>query len=75
MIFHFTGNSAGGGSGGINSEYVRKELRTVVDARMQQQQQRVPNNMQNNLSGPTQEEFEALGLSFDMTTAGMPKHF
>ncbi|XP_032453114.1 nuclear receptor coactivator 3 isoform X10 [Nasonia vitripennis] len=59
-------------TGGINSEYVRKELRTVVDARMQQQQQqRVPNNLQNNLTAQvSQEDLESLGLTYDMASTG-----
>ena len=40
----------------------------------QQQQQRVPNNLQNNLSGQvSQEELESLGLSYDMASPGMFK--
>ncbi|XP_072762171.1 uncharacterized protein [Anoplolepis gracilipes] len=55
------------------SEFVRQELRAIVGARtqQQQQQQRVPNNLQNNLSGQvSQDEFEALGLTFEMSSAG-----
>ncbi|XP_058799179.1 nuclear receptor coactivator 3 [Phymastichus coffea] len=71
---HQMGGNTTGNAGGINSEYVRKELRTVVDARMQQQQQqqqRVPNNFQNNLSGQvSQEDLDTLGLNYDLTAAG-----
>jgi len=50
---------------------VRQELRAIVGARTQQQQ-RVPNNLQNNLSGQvSQDDLEALGLSFEMNSAGM----
>jgi len=46
---------------------VRQELRAIVGARTQ----RVPNNLQNNLSGQvSQDDLEALGLSFEMTSAG-----
>lgn len=59
----------------VSSEFVRQELRAIVGARtqqQQQQQQRVPNNLQNNLSGQvSQDEFEALGLTFEMSSAGM----
>lgn len=56
------------------SEFVRQELRAIVGARtqQQQQQQRVPNNLQNNLSGQvSQDDLEALGLTFEMSSAGM----
>ena len=58
------------------SEFVRQELRAIVGARtqqqQQQQQQRVPNNLQNNLSGQvSQDDLEALGLTFEMPSAGM----
>lgn len=56
------------------SEFVRQELRAIVGARtqQQQQQQRVPNNLQNNLSGQvSQDDLEALGLTFEMAPAGM----
>ncbi|XP_066596112.1 nuclear receptor coactivator 2 isoform X2 [Prorops nasuta] len=63
-------------TGSMTSEFVRQELRAIVGARtqqqqQQQQQQRVPNNIQNNLSGQvSQDEFEALGLTFEMSPAG-----
>lgn len=52
---------------------MRKELRTVVDARMQQQQQqRIPNNLQNNLSAQvSQEDLESLNLNYDMSATGI----
>lgn len=56
---------------------MRQELRAIVGARtqqqqQQQQQQRVPNNLQNNLSGQvSQDDLEALGLTFEMPSAGM----
>ncbi|CAB0035668.1 unnamed protein product [Trichogramma brassicae] len=73
---------------GTHSEYVRKELRTVVDARMlnnmnqhqqqhhqQQQQQRVPNNFQNNLTGQVlQEDLDTLGLSYDVANSGLGQY-
>jgi len=55
------------------SEFVRQELRAIVGARtqQQQQQQRVPNNLQNNLSGQVpQDDLEAFGLTFEMSSAG-----
>ncbi|XP_072762163.1 uncharacterized protein [Anoplolepis gracilipes] len=61
------------GGNASTSEFVRQELRAIVGARtqQQQQQQRVPNNLQNNLSGQvSQDEFEALGLTFEMSSAG-----
>ncbi|XP_015108589.1 nuclear receptor coactivator 2 isoform X6 [Diachasma alloeum] len=58
----------GTNSGGMTSEFVRQELRAVVGARTQQ---RVPSNMQNNLIGQvSQDDLEALGLSFEMSPAG-----
>ena len=61
-----TGNTSSTGS--MTSEFVRQELRAVVGARTQQ---RVPNNLQSNLSGQvTQDELEALGLPFEMSSAG-----
>lgn len=52
----------------MTSEFVRQELRAVVGARTQQ---RIPNNIQNNLIGQvSQDELEALGLSFEMSPAG-----
>ncbi|XP_020277820.1 nuclear receptor coactivator 1-like isoform X10 [Pseudomyrmex gracilis] len=62
--------------GNATSEFVRQELRrAIVGARtqqqQQQQQQRVPNNLQNNLSGQvSQDDLEALGLTFEMSSAG-----
>lgn len=59
---------SGANSGGMTSEFVRQELRAVVGARTQQ---RVPSNMQNNLIGQvSQDDLEALGLSFEMSPAG-----
>ncbi|KAK0179922.1 hypothetical protein PV327_005620 [Microctonus hyperodae] len=59
------GNTSGPGN--MTSEFVRQELRAVVGARTQQ---RVPNNIQNNLIGQvSQDELEALGLSFEMSPA------
>lgn len=67
MLFRFvTGNASS------TSEFVRQELRAIVGARtQQQQQQRIPNNIQNNLSGQvSQDDLEALGLTFEMSSAG-----
>ncbi|EFN64627.1 hypothetical protein EAG_03779 [Camponotus floridanus] len=61
------------GGNASTSEFVRQELRAIVGARtqQQQQQQRVPNNLQNNLSGQvSQDDLEALGLTFEMSSAG-----
>ncbi|XP_046737418.1 hypoxia-inducible factor 1-alpha isoform X9 [Diprion similis] len=60
------------GSGGTMTEFVRQELRAIVGARtQQQQQQRIPNNIQNNLSGQVSaEELDALGLTYEMSSAG-----
>ncbi|XP_046737417.1 nuclear receptor coactivator 1 isoform X8 [Diprion similis] len=59
------------GSGGTMTEFVRQELRAIVGARtQQQQQQRIPNNIQNNLSGQVSaEELDALGLTYEMSSA------
>lgn len=64
--------------GNATSEFVRQELRAIVGARtqqqqqQQQQQQRVPNNLQNNLSGQvSQDDLDALALTFEMPSAGM----
>lgn len=55
----------------MTSEFVRQELRAIVGARTQQQQQRVPNSLQNNLSGQvSQDDLDALGLTFEMSSAG-----
>ncbi|XP_043275325.1 nuclear receptor coactivator 2-like isoform X9 [Venturia canescens] len=66
-----TGHQMGGNTsstGSMTSEFVRQELRAVVGARTQQ---RVPNNLQNNLTGQvTQDDLEALGLPFEMSSAG-----
>ncbi|XP_076655231.1 uncharacterized protein LOC143360357 isoform X4 [Halictus rubicundus] len=61
-----------GGNASSTSEFVRQELRAIVGARtQQQQQQRVPNNLQNNLSGQvSQDDLDALGLNFEMSSAG-----
>ncbi|XP_031827590.1 uncharacterized protein LOC116424817 isoform X8 [Nomia melanderi] len=61
-----------GGNASSTSEFVRQELRAIVGARtQQQQQQRVPNNIQNNLSGQvSQDDLDALGLTFEMPSAG-----
>ncbi|XP_078051101.1 uncharacterized protein LOC144477313 isoform X11 [Augochlora pura] len=61
-----------GGNASSTSEFVRQELRAIVGARtQQQQQQRVPNNLQNNLSGQvSQDDLDALGLNFEMASAG-----
>ncbi|XP_043475464.1 nuclear receptor coactivator 2 isoform X4 [Leptopilina heterotoma] len=57
----------------MTSEFVRQELRAIVGARTQQQQQRVPNSLQNNLSGQvSQDDLDALGLTFEMSSAGEP---
>ena len=65
----FSGNTSSTGS--MTSEFVRQELRAIVGARTQQQQQRVPNNLQNNLTGQvSQDDLDALGLTFEMSTAG-----
>ncbi|XP_063983445.1 nuclear receptor coactivator 2 isoform X7 [Diachasmimorpha longicaudata] len=64
------GNHQMGGTNnaGMTSEFVRQELRAVVGARTQQ---RVPSNIQNNLIGQvSQDDLEALGLSFEMSPAG-----
>lgn len=61
------------GNASSTSEFVRQELRrAIVGARtQQQQQQRIPNNIQNNLSGQvSQDDLEALGLTFEMSSAG-----
>ncbi|KAL6431695.1 hypothetical protein ACFW04_007320 [Cataglyphis niger] len=61
----------GGNATGMPSEFVRQELRAIVGARtqQQQQQQRVPNNLQP--SGQvSQDDFDALGLTFEMSSAG-----
>ncbi|XP_063983444.1 nuclear receptor coactivator 2 isoform X6 [Diachasmimorpha longicaudata] len=58
----------GTNNAGMTSEFVRQELRAVVGARTQQ---RVPSNIQNNLIGQvSQDDLEALGLSFEMSPAG-----
>lgn len=61
-----------GGNASSTSEFVRQELRrAIVGARtQQQQQQRIPNNIQYNLSGQvSQDDLEALGLTFEMSSA------
>ncbi|XP_076378437.1 uncharacterized protein LOC117223279 isoform X8 [Megalopta genalis] len=61
-----------GGNASSTSEFVRQELRAIVGARtQQQQQQRVPNNLQNNLPGQvSQDDLDALGLNFEMGSPG-----
>ncbi|XP_050453750.1 nuclear receptor coactivator 2-like isoform X3 [Cataglyphis hispanica] len=60
--------------GNVTSEFVRQEIRArIVGSRtqqqQQQQQQRVPNNLQP--SGQvSQDDFDALGLTFEMSSAG-----
>ncbi|XP_076378438.1 uncharacterized protein LOC117223279 isoform X9 [Megalopta genalis] len=60
------------GNASSTSEFVRQELRAIVGARtQQQQQQRVPNNLQNNLPGQvSQDDLDALGLNFEMGSPG-----
>lgn len=72
LIDFVVGNASTTGS--MTSEFVRQELRAIVGARtqQQQQQQRVPNSIPNNLSGQvSQDDLEALGLTFEMSTAGI----
>ena len=58
----------GNNNNGINSEYVRQELRAVVGARSQQQQQQPSPRQQQHIQQVSPAELEALGLTFEMSS-------
>ncbi|KAL0274018.1 UNVERIFIED_CONTAM: hypothetical protein PYX00_006559 [Menopon gallinae] len=62
-MYRFKG---GNNNNGINSEYVRQELRAIVGARTQQQQQQQPSPRQQHIQQVSAADFEALGLTFEM---------
>lgn len=62
----------GNNNNGINSEYVRQELRAIVGARTQQQQQQQqpqqPSPRQQHIQQVSAADLEALGLTFEISS-------
>lgn len=71
MEYPFKG---GNNNNGINSEYVRQELRAIVGARTQQQQQQQPSSRQH-IQQVSAADLEALGLTFELSSGKLDKAF